>query len=110
FDIAKYLLDRGADVKAQDPHGTPLQLLSFLRKAENIALATVLPRQLPQAGIDAFALATALMSAGDDVNARYAGNGPPRHVPLGSYRLQFTGATPFFIAAITVDVPWMRFL
>ncbi len=110
FELAKYLLERGADVTATDPHGTPLQVLTFMRKAENIALATVLPRQLPQAGVDAFALAELLLANGDDVNARYAGTGQPRHVPLGNYRIAFTGATPFWIAAVTADPAWMRFL
>jgi ankyrin repeat protein len=110
FDLAKFLLDRGADVRASDPHGTPLQVLTFMRKAENIALATVLPRQLPQAGVDAMALAKLLIARGDDVNARYQGTGQPKHVPLGMYRISFTGATPFWIAAITADPEWMRFL
>lgn len=110
FEIAKDLVERGANVNVTDMHGTPLQLLTFMRKAENIALATVLPRQLPQSGVDAFVLAKSLMEHGDDINARYTGGGPPRHVPLGSYRVQFTGATPFFIAAITADPAWMRFL
>lgn len=110
FEIAKYLVERGADLTVKDPHGTPLQLLTFMRKAENIALATVLPRQLPQAGVDAFALAKILLQHGDDVNARFAGARPPAHVPLGSYRIQLTGATPFFIAALTADPGWMRFL
>src|SRR5262249_50861820 len=110
FDVAKDLVEKGANLKVADAHGTPLQLLTFMRKAENIALATVLPRQLPQSGVDAFALATVLLEHGDDINARYAGSGPPKHVPLGSYRMQFTGATPFLIAATTADPAWMRFL
>lgn len=110
FELAKYLLERGADVKAVDPHGTPLQVLTFMRKAENIALATVLPRQLPQAGVDAPALATLLIQKGDDVNARYQGNGQPKHIPLGMYRISMAGATPFWIAALTADPVWMRFL
>jgi ankyrin repeat protein len=110
FDIAKDLVERGANLKVSDMHGTPLQLLTFMRKAENIALATVLPRQLPQSGVDAFELARVLLAHGDDVNARYTGGRPPQHVPLGSYRIQFTGATPFFIAATTADPAWMRFL
>lgn len=110
FELAKDLLERGADVKADDPHGTPLQVLSFMRKAENIALATVLPRQLPQHGMDAKALALLLLAKGDDINARYTGRGVPRHIPVGSYRISFEGATPFFISAITADTEWMRFL
>ena len=61
-------------------------------------------------GVDAFTLAELLLARGADVNARYTGNGPPRHVALGMYRVPFTGATPFYVAAITADVPFMRFL
>jgi len=88
-----------------------------MRRAENRALSTVLPRQLPQAGVDAFVLAEALLARGADINARYAlvpGPGvtpmPPRHIALGSYRIPLAGATPFFIATMTTDVPFMRFL
>ena len=110
FDVAAYLLERGADPKVEDPHGQPILVLAFMRKAENRALSTVLPRLLPQTGVDAFKLAELLLAKGADINARYKGNGPPRHVALGSYRVPFTGATPFYIAAITADVPFMRFL
>ena len=110
FDVAAYLLERGADPKVEDPHGQPLLVLTFMRKAENRALSTVLPRLLPQTGVDAFTLAELLLARGADVNARYKGNGPPRHVALGSYRVPFTGATSFYVASITADVPFMRFL
>lgn len=110
FDVAAYLLERGADPKVEDPHGQPLLVLTFMRKAENRALSTVLPRLLPQTGVDAFRLAELLVAKGADINARYKGNGPPRHVALGMYRVPFTGATPFYVAAITADVPFMRFL
>lgn len=110
FDVAAYLLERGADPKVEDPHGQPLLVLTFMRKAENRALSSVLPRLLPQTGVDAFALAKLLLDKGADINVRYKGTGPPRHVALGSYRVPFTGATPFYIAAITADVPFMRFL
>lgn len=110
FDVAALLLERGADAKVEDPHGQPLLVLTFMRRAENRALSTVLPRQLPQTGVDAFALAKLLIAKGADVNARYKGTGPPRHVALGMYRVPFNGATPFYVAAITADVPFMRLL
>ncbi len=110
FDVAAALLEHGADPKVEDPHGQPILVLTFMRKAENRALSTVLPRLLPQTGVDAFTLAELLLAKGADINARYKGNGPPRHVALGSYRVPFTGATPFYVAAITADVEFMRFL
>jgi ankyrin repeat protein len=110
FELAAMLLERGADAKVEDPHGQPLLVLTFMRRAENRALSTVLPRQLPQTGVDAFALAKLLVARGADVNARYRNPGPPRHVALGMYRIPFAGATPFYVASIVADVPFMRFL
>lgn len=110
FELAALLLERGADAKVEDPHGQPLLVLAFMRRAENRALSTVLPRQLPQTGVDAFALAKLLVARGADVNARYRNAGPPRHIALGMYRIPFAGATPFYVASLVADVPFMRFL
>src|SRR5262249_22207393 len=110
FAVAVQLLDRGAEVTRADPHGTPLQLLSFVRRAPEAA-TDIIPRHLPEAGVDARALARALIDHGDDINARYRFPTPPKHVRFGTYLLgTFRGATPFFIAAIAADVPWMQFL
>lgn len=109
FEIAKYLLERGAQPKS-DPHGTPLQLLTFMRRAETTALTQVIARELPQIGVDAFELGKALLARGDDVNARYPFPVAPPHVAFGTYWMQFTGATSFFLAAMAADPQWMRFL
>ena len=68
-------------------------------------------------------MAKALLAHGANVNARFEMTMPPdtpnterarglgpKHMAIGSYRLPFTGATPFFLAAMTSDVPFMRFL
>jgi uncharacterized protein len=110
FDVAKLLLEFGADPSVKDPHGLPLHVLAFLRRAENTALSGSLPRKLPDSGVDSFVLARELLTRGADVNARYTGSGAPKHMASGSFRIPFTGATPFFIAAATMDVPFMRFL
>jgi ankyrin repeat protein len=125
FDIAVYLLDRGADANVDDPHGRPLHVLAFLRRADNRSLSVVIPRQLPVTGVDSFVMAKALLDHGADINARFAlkpgaggagasvGQAPnivPKHMALGQYRISFAGATPFYIAAVTCDVPFMKFL
>jgi ankyrin repeat protein len=110
FDAAKLLLERGADPNVNDPHGMPLHVLAFLRRAGNFALANYLPRQLPQSGMDSFALTNELLAHGADINARYPNAGAPQHLALSGFRVPFLGATPFFIASITADVPYMRFL
>lgn len=110
YELAKFLLERGADANGDDPNGKPLHILAFMHRADNRALSAVLPRQIPQTGVDTFALATELLARGADINARYAGYGAPRKIALGGYRMSFAGATPFFIAATTVNVPLMKFL
>src|SRR5262249_12489755 len=40
----------------------------------------------------------------------YTAAAPPKHVAIGQFRVPLIGATPFFIAAISADVPWMQFL
>ena len=110
FDIAKLLLERGADPNVEDPHGAPLHVLAFLRRAQNDALSFYLPRQLPESGVDSYALTLELLAWGADIDARYTNDSRPKHVAIGRFRVPFTGATPFFIAAITGDAPYMRFL
>jgi uncharacterized protein len=109
LDIAKDLLERGAK-PTPDPHGTPLHVLTFMRRAETTALTQVIARELPQMGVDAFALGKALLARGDDINARYPFAVAPPHVAFGVYWMQFTGATSFFLAAMAADPQWMRFL
>ena len=110
YELAKFLLERGADANGDDPNGKPMHILSFMHRADNRALSTVLPRQIPQTGVETFALMNELLARGADINARYAGYGAPRRIALGGYRMGLAGATPFFIAATTLNVPLMQFL
>lgn len=110
YELAKFLLERGADANGDDPNGKPLHILAFMHRADNRALSTVLPRQIPLTGIETFALIDELLKRGADINARFTGYGAPRRIALGGYRMGLTGATPFFIAAMTVNPPLMKFL
>ena len=110
YELAKFLLERGADANGDDPNGKPLHILSFMHRADNRALSTVLPRQIPQTGVETYALMTELLARGADINARYAGYGGPRRIALGGYRMGLAGSTPFFIAAMTLNLPLMEFL
>ncbi len=110
YELAKFLLERGADANGDDPNGKPLHILAFMHRADNRALSTVLPRLIPQTGVETYALMNELLARGADINARYAGYGAPRKIALGGYRMSLAGATPFFIAATTVNVPLMQFL
>lgn len=110
YELAKFLLERGADANGDDPNGKPLHILAFMHRADNRALSTVLPRQIPQTGVETYALMNELLARGADINARFPGYGAPRRIALGGYRMSLAGATPFFIAATTVNVPLMKFL
>ncbi len=110
YALAKFLLERGADANGDDPNGKPLHILAFMHRADNRALSTVLPRQIPQTGVETYALMNELLARGADINARFPGYGAPRKIALGGYRMSLAGATPFFIAATTVNVPLMKFL
>jgi len=110
YELAKFLLERGADANGDDPNGKPLHILAFMHRADNRALSAVLPRQIPLTGVDTFTLMDELLKRGADINARYSGYGAPKRIALGGYRMSLAGATPFFIAATTVNVPLMQFL
>ena len=124
FDLAAFLLDRGADPNVNDPHGFPLFVLTWLRRADNRGLTKYLARA-PSGDLDSFGLATALLAHGGDINARISWKDPgvseagparggrvtvPDHMALGPYFYSFAGATAYFIAAMNCDVPFMRFL
>jgi hypothetical protein len=74
--------------------------------------------------MDSFGLAKALLAHGANINARvdWKDQGEkvpgsttlrayvPGHLAIGPYYLSFVGATPFYIAAMNCDLPYMRFL
>ena len=128
FELANFLLERGADPNVDDPHGSPLFVLTWLRSAVNRSLTSILVRT-PSGNMDSFDLGRALLTHGADIDARIEGKDPepvedeeetaqsrrrrrwrPDHLAIGPYYLSFAGATPFYIAAINCDVPYMKFL
>ena len=145
FELANFLLERGADPNIDGPHGTPLFVLTWLRSAINRSLTATLVRT-PTGNMDSFDLGKALLARGADINARIgedkepeletpetAGGDEsteaeddetdenaalpyrrrmwmPRNLAIGPYFVSFAGATPFYIAAINCDVPYMTFL
>ena len=128
FELANFLLERGADPNVDDPHGGPLFVLTWLRSAVNRSLTSILVRT-PSGNMDTFDLGRALLAHGADIDARIEGKDPeppegeeetpqsrrlrrwrPSDLAIGPYYLSFAGATPFYIAAINCDVPYMKFL
>jgi ankyrin repeat protein len=114
WEMAAFLVNRGADANGDDPvHGRPLQVLAFVRRAENRGLAAVLPRR-PSGNISAIELGNVLIAHGARVNDRIdwksASHTPPHLSMPFFFTISYVGATPFFIAAKNCDLEFMKFL
>jgi ankyrin repeat protein len=97
WDLATWLLDRGADPNSGAPNGTPLHSAIRVRNPDMVALP-----EPPPTG-DSLDFIRALIAHGADVNAPLARG-------QTSTFLSLTGATPFLLAAHSVDVPLMKLL
>jgi ankyrin repeat protein len=119
FRLATWLVNHGADPNIQDPRGSPLHVLAWLRKPGlPLDSGAVL---VPFGNPDTLELARALLERGARANARIAWKeiafdhvgGQVRLPPtirMGRSWLSFVGATPFWLAAKGSDVPLMRLL
>jgi uncharacterized protein len=104
FELASYFLDRGANPNAAPRGWTALHMVSWVRKMGDVGSNDPPPEGSGNLGSLEFV--RKLVAAGADVNARVA----TRRLPVGASELDFTGATPFFLAARTADVDLMRLL
>ncbi len=103
YELAAFLLDRGADPNAAPRGWTALHQLTWVRKA-GIAGSN---NPAPEGSGDMTSLefARTLVAHGADLNARVT-----RRPPAGITGLNFTGGTPFLLAARTADAAYMRLL
>jgi len=123
YEMAAFLLQRGADPNVSEPRGSALHVLAWMRRADNRSLANVLPRT--QTGkLSSLQLAALLLQHGAKPNALIEWEDPPvgasnprggvtgpADIALGPHEgPSFVGATPFWIAAYNVDVEMMRLL
>jgi uncharacterized protein len=104
FELASFFLDRGANPNAAPRGWTAMHMVSWVRKMGEVGGNDPPPDGSGSMGSLEFV--RKLKAAGGDVNARVTA----RRVPAGSSTLNFTGATPFFLAARTADVDLMRLL
>jgi ankyrin repeat protein len=109
FDIAKLLLDKGADPKlASDANATPLYATINVQWSAKSLYPQ--PTAYKQQKITYLELMEALLKAGADPNVRLS-----KHLWYMSYNFDLlgvntTGATPFWRAAYGTDVTAMRLL
>jgi ankyrin repeat protein len=107
YDTAAALIEAGADVNQSDPRGqTPLFALTDMR---SLLWTYNRPTPIAQNTIDSFGLASLLVEAGADVDARLTGRAR-RPMGGGGSTLTGEGATPFLRAAVVSDLPLMRLL
>ena len=109
FDLAMRLLARGADVTAASDGGaTPLYGVLNMQWAPKARHPQ--PADYMQQKIGYLELAEALLKAGADPNARLRKSLWYTTYNRDLLGVDRTGATPFWLAAYTLDVPAMRLL
>ena len=104
FELAEILLQAGADPNDQRSGFTVLHALSWVRKPNRGDGIDGEPAPEIKGNLTSLGFVKKLVAAGADVNAQLK-NGTSRRG-----RLNAKGATPFFFAADTADVPYMQLL
>jgi uncharacterized protein len=103
YELAAFLLDRGADPNADGQGWTPLHQVVWSRRPNT---GFNLPGPVATGNLSSLDFVKKLLDFGSDVNARQ------KKEPKDGYRNQLNriGATPFLLAAKSVDLPLMRLL
>jgi ankyrin repeat protein len=109
FDLALGLLERGAKVTiASDAGATPLYGVLNMQWAPKARHPQ--PAEYMQQHVDYLALCEALLKAGADPNARLTKSLWYTTYNRDLLGVDRTGATPFWLAAYTLDLPAMKLL
>ncbi len=103
FELAAFLLDRGADPNAAAQGWTALHQVAWSRRPNR---GFNMPGAVPTGALDSLELVKRLVARGADVNARMTKE--PRDGNRNM--LNRLGSTPFVMAAKSADVPLMRAL
>ena len=105
FELADWLLEQGADPNAAAQGWTPLHQIAYTRRPST---GVNNPGLVPRDKLDSLTLAKKLIATGANPNQQATKN--PDIVNVGRKRLTEVGATPFWVAAQTLDLPYMRLL
>ena len=109
FDLAKQLLDRGADPHiASDGGATPVYAVLNMQWAPKARHPQ--PAHYMQQQIDYLVLMEAFLQKGVDVNARLKKSLWYTTYNRDLLGVDRTGATAFWLAAYTLDIPAMKLL
>jgi uncharacterized protein len=103
YEVAAWLLDRGADPNAAPQGWTALHQVSWVRKAGISGSNNPAPEG--SGNMDSLEFVRKLVAKGAAVNARVT-----KKPGMGVTTLNSIGATPFLLAARTADAPLMRLL
>ena len=105
YQLANFLLEQGADPNAHAQGWSPLHQIAYTRRP-NTGVNN--PGLVPRDTLDSLTLARKLIARGADVNLAATKN--PDVTSVGRKRLTEEGATPFWVAAQTLDLPYMQLL
>jgi len=103
YELAAWLLDRGADPNAAPQGWTALHQVSWVRKAGVSGSNNPAPEG--SGSMDSLEFVRKLVSKGAELNARVT-----KRPGMGVTTLNSIGATPFLLAARTADAELMRLL
>lgn len=103
YELAAFLLSRGADPNAAPQGWTALHQVSWVRKAG--VAGSNNPSPEGSGNLSSLDFVRTLAHKGADLNARVT-----RRPPAGITSLNFSGGTPFLLAARTADFELMRLL
>ena len=99
FELALYLVERGADPNDQRSEYTPLHALSWVRKPASGDGIDGDPSPRGSGNVTSLEFVRKLVQAGANVNAQLVRG------PAGKAKLNMKGATPFLLACKTADLP-----
>jgi ankyrin repeat protein len=105
FELADFLLNKGADPNAAGTRWSPLHALARVRNYEEAQY----PAAVTTGSLNSLELAKRLLDHGANPNARATTMTAKRSNGDQNY-VEFKGATPFLLAAKGADLPLMRLL